>query len=48
MIHRQLTMDDVENLLLIFRDSIAIEHYPSTKDVAETKSWIQWNLDLYD
>ncbi|PTM60038.1 GNAT family N-acetyltransferase [Desmospora activa] len=47
MILRQLTMDDVDNLLLIFRDPIAMEHYPSTKDVAETKSWIQWNLNLY-
>jgi RimJ/RimL family protein N-acetyltransferase len=36
------------NLQLIFSDPIAMEHYPSTKDAAETQQWIDWCLRNYE
>ena len=44
---RELTLDDVDNLQTIFADPVAMEHYPSTKDIAETRKWIEWNLANY-
>lgn len=38
---RLLTIDAMDNLLLIFSDPVEMELYPSTKDASETKSWIQ-------
>jgi ribosomal-protein-alanine N-acetyltransferase len=44
---RKLTLDDVDRLLEIFADSVAMWAYPSTKSRAETESWINWALDSY-
>ncbi len=44
---RELTMEDVDNLQLIFADPIAMKYYKATKSIEETKNWIQWNLDSY-
>ena len=44
---RQMNMDDADNLLGIFSDPEAMRFYPSTKDEAETKGWIEWNLVSY-
>ena len=44
---RQLTRDDVENLLGIFSDPVAMRYYPSTKTRSETEKWIHWNLESY-
>jgi RimJ/RimL family protein N-acetyltransferase len=45
---RELTSADIDNLQLIFADPIAMEHYPSTKDIPETQRWIDWSLRNYD
>jgi RimJ/RimL family protein N-acetyltransferase len=44
---RELTLDDADGLLEIFGDAQAMWAYPSTKDLAETKSWIQRSIDSY-
>jgi [ribosomal protein S5]-alanine N-acetyltransferase len=44
---RQMGMPDVDHLLDIFADPEAMRYYPGTKDVTETRRWIQWNLDSY-
>ena len=47
MLLRQLTKDDLDNLLAIFSDSIAMQYYPSTKSREETEKWIRRNLESY-
>jgi RimJ/RimL family protein N-acetyltransferase len=47
MFLRQFTRDDVDNLLGIFSDSIAMQYYPSTKSREETEEWIYRNLESY-
>jgi ribosomal-protein-alanine N-acetyltransferase len=44
---RELTLDDAAGLLEIFGDPQAMWAYPSTKSLAETKSWIQRSIDSY-
>jgi RimJ/RimL family protein N-acetyltransferase/predicted nucleotidyltransferase len=45
---RKMTMDDVKNLQKIFSDPIAMQYYPKTFDVEETKKWIQRLLNNYE
>ncbi|MGM7700340.1 GNAT family N-acetyltransferase [Pseudalkalibacillus sp. Hm43] len=45
---RALRESDVVNLMKIFEDPIAMEHYPSTKSEQEAKEWIVWNHNNYD
>lgn len=45
---RKMTMDDVENLQKIFSDPIAMQYYPKTFDIEETKAWIQRVLINYE
>lgn len=45
---RELTSEDIDNLQLIFADPVAMEHYPSTKSVAETQQWIDWCRRNYE
>lgn len=44
---RKITENDVDNLQLIFSDPIAMQYYPKTFDVDETKAWIQRILNNY-
>ncbi len=44
---RELNFADVDNLQLIFSDPVAMQYYPSTKDIEATRNWIQWQLDNY-
>src|SRR5215211_266602 len=44
---RELTLDDTDDLLEIFTDPDAMWAYPSTKNRAETESWIRWAMDSY-
>jgi RimJ/RimL family protein N-acetyltransferase len=39
---RELTMDDVDGLLDIFGDPIAMAFYRSTRDREQTAEWIEW------
>jgi len=42
-----MTENDVDNLQLIFSDPIAMQFYPKTFDIDETKGWIQRILNNY-
>jgi ribosomal-protein-alanine N-acetyltransferase len=44
---RELTPADVDGLLQIFGDPVAMWAYPSTKDRAQTEGWIRWATDSY-
>ncbi|SFJ13692.1 GNAT family N-acetyltransferase [Thermoflavimicrobium dichotomicum] len=44
---RKLTLLDVDHLLKIFTDPIAMAYYPSTKTREETIEWIKRNLQMY-
>jgi len=43
-----MTLDDVDLLLGIFSDPIAMQHYESTRDFDQTLGWIRWNLGMYE
>jgi RimJ/RimL family protein N-acetyltransferase len=45
---RKMTMDDVDHLQKIFSDPIAMQYYPKTFDMDETKAWIQRVLNNYE
>lgn len=47
MILRKLSLYDVDNLQRIFADPEAMRFYPGTKDIGETKTWIQKQLTRY-
>lgn len=47
MVLRKLSFDDIDNLQRIFSDPEAMRFYPGTKDIAETKLWIQKQLTRY-
>ncbi|HWO74628.1 MAG TPA: GNAT family N-acetyltransferase [Bacillus sp. (in: firmicutes)] len=44
---REMTKNDVQNLMEIFSDPVAMKYYPSTKDEKETMSWIEWTINNY-
>jgi len=44
---RHYTLDDVDGLLEIFSDPVAMKYYPSTKTIQQTENWIKWNLESY-
>ena len=45
---RELILEDVDSLLQIFADQVAMQHYPSTKNREQTEKWIRWNLQSYE
>ncbi len=48
LILRRMELSDVDNLLGIFSDPVAMRHYPGTKDRQETVGWIEWTLGSYE
>jgi RimJ/RimL family protein N-acetyltransferase len=44
---RQLTHDDVDELLEVLGDPEAMRHYPRPKTREETVAWINWGIGLY-
>jgi [ribosomal protein S5]-alanine N-acetyltransferase len=47
MVLRKMEMVDVDNLMGIFSDPIAMRYYPGTKSRAEAEEWVRWTLDSY-
>ena len=47
LILRDLKTDDVDGLLEIFADPLAMWAYPSTKSRTETEGWIRWARASY-
>ena len=48
MIARFMTEGDVENLLKIFSDPLAMQYYPGTKNREDTIKWVTWVLQSYE
>ena len=48
LILRRMELSDVDNLLGIFSDRVAMRYYPGTKDHQETIGWIEWTLESYE
>jgi RimJ/RimL family protein N-acetyltransferase len=42
-----MTVYDVDHLMEIFSDPVAMKHYPATKTKEEALDWIDWNMDNY-
>jgi len=47
MVLRRMEISDVDDLLGIFSDPVAMRHYPATKSRAEAKEWVRWTLESY-
>ena len=45
---RRLTMDDVDNMLGIYSDPVAMEHFPSTRDRDGTIEYLERTLARYE
>jgi RimJ/RimL family protein N-acetyltransferase len=44
---RKMREEDVDHLLAIFSDPVAMKYYPSTKTREQTIEWIQWTNQNY-
>ena len=44
---RRMEIPDVENLMGIFSDPVAMRYYPATKSRAEAEEWVCWTLRSY-
>jgi ribosomal-protein-alanine N-acetyltransferase len=47
LILREMTMDDVDDLMGIFGDPEAMRYYPATKSREEVERWVRWVTDSY-
>ena len=47
MVLRRMTMSDVDDLMGIFSDPVAMRHYPATKSRTEAEEWVRWTLGSY-
>jgi [ribosomal protein S5]-alanine N-acetyltransferase len=47
MVLRRMELSDVDNLMGIFSDPVAMRYYPSTKSRREAEEWVRWTLSSY-
>lgn len=47
LVLREMTPNDIDDLMTIFSDALAMRYYPSTKTVEEGLAWIHWNQSSY-
>jgi len=47
LILRELTLDDLDDLHVIFSDPESMQHYPSPFSLEKSKKWIEWNIKSY-
>src|SRR5215213_8260036 len=47
MVLRRMDTSDVDDLMGIFADPVAMRHYPATKTRAEAEEWVRWTLGSY-
>ena len=47
MVLRRMEMSDVDDLMGIFSDPVAMRYYPATKSRAEAEEWVRWTLGSY-
>ena len=44
---RRMGMSDVDDLMGIFSDPVAMRYYPATKSRDEVEEWVRWTLGSY-
>jgi RimJ/RimL family protein N-acetyltransferase len=44
---RRMEMDDLDDLMGIFSDPVAMRYYPATKGSEEVEAWVRWTLESY-
>ena len=44
---RKMDISDVDDLMGIFSDTVAMRYYPKTKSREETEQWVRWTLERY-
>ncbi|HEX6709528.1 MAG TPA: GNAT family N-acetyltransferase [Rubrobacter sp.] len=47
MFLRRMEMSDVDYLMGIFSDPVAMRYYPGTKSRQEVEDWVRWTLESY-
>jgi ribosomal-protein-alanine N-acetyltransferase len=47
MVLRRMVMSDVDDLMGIFSDPVAMRYYPATKSRTEAEAWVRWTLGSY-
>lgn len=47
MVLRRMEMSDVDHLMGIFSDPVAMRYYPGTKSRQEVEEWVRWTLASY-
>jgi [ribosomal protein S5]-alanine N-acetyltransferase len=47
MVLRRMETPDVDNLMGIFSDPVAMSYYPATKSRQEAEEWVRWTLGSY-
>lgn len=47
LVLRRMEMADVDDLMGIFSDPVAMRYYPGTKSRAEAEEWVRWTLGSY-
>ena len=47
MMLRWMEMSDVDDLIGIFSDPVAMRYYPGTKTRREAEDWVRWTLSSY-
>lgn len=45
---REMDFSDVNHLMEIFSDPIAMKYYVSTKTEEEAENWVRWNVTNYN
>ncbi len=48
MVLSRMEMADVDSLMGIFSDPVAMRHYPATKSREETEGWVRWVQGSYE
>jgi RimJ/RimL family protein N-acetyltransferase len=44
---RRMKMSDLDELMGIFSDPVAMRYYPATKGRDEAEAWVRWTLESY-
>ncbi len=47
LVLRRMEMADVDDLMGIFSDPVAMRYYPATKGREEAEAWVRWTLQSY-
>lgn len=48
LVLRRMEMSDIDDLMGIFSDPVAMRYYPATKSRQEVEGWVRWTLGSYE